>query len=70
MIAALLQRSGYRSEAAERDKSEPGPGGGETGSLEPRFVPTSEVFIDPTSRYRMRVFEDPRTGERRYKAEG
>jgi hypothetical protein len=70
MIAAVLQRSGYRSEAAERDKSAPGPGGGEVGSLEPRFMPTNEVFVDPTSHYRMRVFEDPRTGERRYKAEG
>jgi hypothetical protein len=70
MIAAVLQRSGYRSEAAERDNATPGPGGGELGYLEPRFMPTTEVFIDPTSHYRMRVLEDPRTGERRYKAEG
>jgi len=35
MIAALLQRSGYRSEAAERDNSTPGPGGGESGLHRP-----------------------------------
>jgi hypothetical protein len=70
MIAAVLQRSGYRSEAAEKDSSAPGPGGGEHGQIEPRFMPTNEVFIDPTSHFRMRVYEDPRTGERRYKAEG
>ena len=69
MIAAVIQRSGYRSEAAERDNLPAGPGGGETGFLEPRFRPTNEVFTDPTSHYRMRVYEDPRTGERRYKAE-
>jgi hypothetical protein len=30
---------------------------------------TEETFLDPTSRIRMRVFVDPRTGERRYVAE-
>ena len=70
MIAAVLQRSGYRSEAAELDDSAPGPGGGESGYLDPRFMPTNEVFTDPISHFRMRVYEDPRTGERRYKAEG
>ena len=50
----------------------PGPGGGETpgGPLEPRFRPTAEVFVDPTTGHRMRVLVDPRTGERRYVAEG
>jgi hypothetical protein len=70
MIAAVLQRSGYRSAAAELDNSTPGPGGGESGYVDPRFRPTNEVFTDPTSHFRMRVYEDPRTGERRYKAEG
>ena len=70
MIAAVLQRSGYRSEAAELDNSAPGPGGGESGYIDPRFMPTNEVFTDPTSHFRMRVYEDPRTGERRYRAEG
>jgi hypothetical protein len=71
MIVAVLQRSGYKSEAAERGHTaaDPGPGGGESGFVEPRFVPTTEVFIDPTSQHVMRVYEDPRTGERRYRAE-
>jgi hypothetical protein len=70
MVAVVIQRSRYRSEAAERSHDEPGPGGGENGFLEPRFLPTNEVFADPTSRRLMRVFVDPRTGERRYRAEG
>jgi hypothetical protein len=70
MAAAVLQQSRYRSEAAERNHDEPGPGGGESGYMEPRFLPTGEVFGDPTSRRLMRVYIDPRTGERRYRAEG
>ena len=70
MVGAVLQRSRYRSIAAEVNHSEPGPGGGEDGYLEPRFLPTTEVFADPTSQRLMRVFFDPRTGERRYRAEG
>jgi hypothetical protein len=69
MVAVVLQRNRYRSGAAERAHAEPGPGGGEPGVLEPRFVPTNEVFTDPTTRLVMRVFVDPRTGERRYRAE-
>jgi hypothetical protein len=70
MVASLIQRSGYRSEAAERSHAAPGPGGGEDGYIEPRFAPTTEVFVDPASKVLMRVYEDPRTGERRYRAEG
>jgi hypothetical protein len=70
MYVALIQRSGYRSEAAERRHDAPGPGGGESGYLDARFAPTSEAFIDPTSQLKMRVYEDPNTGERRYRAEG
>jgi hypothetical protein len=69
MVVSLIQRNRYRSDAAERMKDDPGPGGGETGYLEPRFVPTNEVFADPTTRHLMRVYLDPRTGERRYRAE-
>jgi hypothetical protein len=69
MIGTLLQRSRYRSDEAERSNADPGPGGGETGWLEPRFVPTTELFVDPTSQRLMRVYVDSRTGERRYKAE-
>ena len=70
IIAAVIEVSRYRSEHAERARQEPGPGGGEGGPLEPRFRPTDEVFIDPTSQRRMRVYTDARTGERRYVAEG
>jgi hypothetical protein len=70
MIAAILQRPRYRSNAAEVRHEESGPGGGEEGFLEPRFLPTNELFIDPTTNRPMRVFVDPRTGERRYRAEG
>jgi hypothetical protein len=70
MIAAVLQRPRYRSNAAELRHEDTGPGGGEDGLLEPRFFPTNEVFVDPTSRRLMRVFVDPRSGERRYRAEG
>ena len=67
----LLERTRYRSEAAERANDSTGPGGGETyGQLEARFQRTEETFIDPTTRLRMRVLVDPRTGERRYVAEG
>jgi hypothetical protein len=68
MILAILQRDRYRSEAAE--KAGPGPGGGESSWLEPRFRPTSELFRDPTSSLVMRVWVDRGTGQRRYLAEG
>jgi hypothetical protein len=70
LAAAFLQRTRYRSDEAERSNAAPGPGGGEPGYLEPRFLATTEVFNDPTTRRRMRVYVDPRTGERRYRAEG
>lgn len=72
VVVPLLERQRYRSEAAEKARELPGPGGGESadGPLEPRFRPTAEVFIDPTTGHRMRVLVDPRSGERRYVAEG
>jgi hypothetical protein len=70
LIGVLIEASRYRSQAAEHAKLSPGPGGGETGPLEPRFMATPEVFVDPTSNRRMRVYVDTRTGERRYVAEG
>ena len=49
----------------------PGPGGGESlnAPMEPRFRRTDELFEDPSSRRTMRVWLDPATGERRYRAE-
>jgi hypothetical protein len=71
VVVAVIERHRYRSASAERSGAAPGPGGGETASpvLEPRFQPTAEVFVDPTSGRRMRVLVDPGTGERRYVAE-
>jgi hypothetical protein len=72
VVAVAIERSRYRSDAAEKSNAAPGPGGGEPtdGRLDPRFRVTSEVFIDPTSGHRMRVLVDPASGERRYVAEG
>lgn len=69
MVVAVLERRRYRSEAAEQSNDPIGPGGGETEAVEPRFRPTDEVFVDPTTQRTMRVLVDPRTGERRYVAE-
>jgi hypothetical protein len=70
LIAVIIEASRYRSQAAELGHMAPGPGGGEPQLPEPRFRPTDEVFVDPTSKRRMRVYVDARTGERRYLAEG
>lgn len=70
MTLAILQRNRYRSEVAEKAGLSPGPGGGESGWLEPRFLPTGELFGDPTSGQVMRVWVDRGTGQRRYRAEG
>jgi hypothetical protein len=71
IVAVALERQRYRSEVAERANAASGPGGGEAPGdpVEPRFRPTNEVFIDPTSGHRMRVLVDPASGERRYVAE-
>jgi hypothetical protein len=70
MIAAVfLERTRYRSLHAERTGDGHGPGGGETQRPDGRFRPTDERFVDPTTGTRMRVYVDPRTGERRYVAD-
>ena len=67
MIAAVfLERTRYRSLHAEQTGDGHGPGGGETRSLEPRFRPTDERFVDPTTNVPMQVWIDPASGERRY----
>jgi hypothetical protein len=71
IVVATLERGRYRSEQAERSDAPAGPGGGEVDDrLETRFQRTTEVFVDPTSGRRMRVWIDPGSGERRYRAEG
>ncbi len=70
MVVSILQRNRYRSEMAEKAGLDPGPGGGESEWLEPRFRPTGELFTDPESGQVMRVWVDGATGQRRYRAEG
>ena len=71
VVAVFVERQRYRSEDADQLFEPIGPGGGEPiGTLEPRFRPTDELFVDPTTERTMRVHVDPRTGERRYVAEG
>jgi hypothetical protein len=71
IVVAVVERFRYRSEVADRSGLPIGPGGGEPTSqpLEGRFRRTSEIFVDPTSDRRMRVWLDEATGERRYRAE-
>jgi hypothetical protein len=78
LISLAIERNRYRSDEADRSFEPVGPGGGEPvgpgggapgNELEPRFRPTEETFVDPTSGHRMRVYLDRRTGERRYVAE-
>lgn len=68
--AVLVERSRYRSDASERTAGAPGPGGGEPQMPAAPFRPTDEIFVDPTSGHRLRVYQNPATGERRYFAEG
>jgi len=69
MAAAVFQAPRYRSDNAPPGAFGSGPGGGESEPVEPRFSARPEVFVDPTTRRLMRVYVDPRTGERRYVAE-
>ena len=70
IIAAVIERSRYRSDEADLRAEPPGPGGGEPAGtrLDPRFAPTDEIFEDPTSGRQMRVWLDRASGERRYMA--
>ncbi len=71
LLALLYERSRYRSDPAEAANEPSGPGGGEPGGIVPAgFRPTSEVFVDPSSGQRMRVYSQPASGARRYVAEG
>ena len=69
IAAVALERTRYRSLRAEVTGEGHGPGGGEPGAPGPRFQPTTERFVDPTTGVAMRVWIDGTTGERRYVAE-
>jgi hypothetical protein len=71
IVGALIERMRYRSANADASAARPGPGGGEPidQPMDPRFQRTDEQFVDPTTNVRMRVWIDPSSGERRYRAE-
>jgi hypothetical protein len=69
IAAVALERTRYRSEAAEGSAGASGPGGGEPSMPVAPFRPTDELFVDPTSGQRLRVYLNPATGARRYYAE-
>ena len=70
LAAVVYERNRYRSIDADVRNDAPGPGGGEPrGALPPSFRATDEVFVDPTSGHRMRVYLEAGTGNRRYMAE-
>jgi hypothetical protein len=71
VVGAAIERLRYRSATAEQTQSPPGPGGGEPidAPMDPRFHRTDELFVDPTTNLTMRVWLDPASGERRYRAE-
>jgi len=66
LTGVILERSRYRSLHAERVGDAAGPGGGEPDRPDPRFQPTGERFVDPTTHLPMRVWIDPASGEQRY----
>ncbi len=43
--------------------------GKRTGGGDPASQPTNEVFVDPTTGQQMRVWYNPSTGDREYRAE-
>ena len=67
LVAVAFERTRYRSEAAEEQGDEPGNAGIDDGPVDPRFRPTDERFVDPTTRQPVRVWVDRSTGERRYR---
>jgi hypothetical protein len=70
-VGAAWENARYRARENKGLSSPYGPGGvPPTETLEPRFRATSEVFIDPSTGTRMRVYADASSGERRYRAEG
>ena len=67
LVAVAFERTRYRSEAAEEQGDEPGIAGIDDGPVDPRFRPTDERFVDPTTRQAVRVWVDSSTAERRYR---
>ena len=68
LIAVALERIRYGSEAEELSGARSSTGL-DANPTDPRFRPTDERFVDPTTRRRVRVWVDPDTGERRYRSD-
>jgi len=66
-VVGFFERPRYRPEEEPQAPVAGWAAAGDATSLEPRFQPTEEVFVDPSTGRRMRVFLDPETGERRYR---
>ncbi|MEI8332512.1 MAG: hypothetical protein WCH74_01480 [Chloroflexota bacterium] len=66
--AVVFERMRYRSDAEERTTEPASRAGGDPAGtpLPTTFRPTDERFVDPATGVRMRVWYEPRTGERRY----
>jgi hypothetical protein len=69
LVAVAFERMRYGSEATERSGESAGEAGIDNGPAEGRFRPTEERFVDPTTRRLLRVWVDPDSGERRYRAD-
>lgn len=69
LLLVAFERMRYRSDVDEAPSPGSGPGGDGGAPLDARFSPTAEVFVDPTTGRRMRVYIDAASGERRYRAE-
>ena len=69
ILAVVFERARYRNNAVERSAGGSGPGGGEVSMPVAPFRPTDELFVDPTTGQRLRVYLNPATGERRCFAE-
>ena len=64
VIVLVLERPRYRSEAEETGRRATGPS---ADRPPPGLAPSDEVFIDPTTGDRVRVWVDAASGERRYR---
>lgn len=69
LVAVAFERMRYSSEAAERSGDAAGAAGMGSGPPEARFRATEERFVDPTTGRQLRVWVDPASGERRYRAD-
>lgn len=68
ILVALYEQGRYRA-SAQGSPGSPGTGGAPAPPPAGRYQRTDEVFDDPTTGRRVRVWFDPATGDRRYEPE-